>query len=78
MEVDVTIDWNTIDTPNTRVSQRQLLQALAGSTSAGQLAGLSSVVSLLAETLRDIEVLYDKNTIEVSTICGEFAWHRWG
>ncbi|GFR58119.1 26S proteasome non-ATPase regulatory subunit 10, partial [Elysia marginata] len=64
LEVEVTVDWNTIDTPNTRVSQKQLLQALVGTTSVGQLAGLSSTVSLLAQTLNDIEVLYNRDTVE--------------
>ncbi|RUS86603.1 hypothetical protein EGW08_005619 [Elysia chlorotica] len=64
LQVEVTVDWNTIDSPNPRVSQRQLLQALAGSTSAGQLAGLSYAVSVLADTLRDIQDLYDLATVE--------------
>ena len=67
MSLDITVDWNTMESGHDAFTANYLLEALAGETEVGALAGLSTVVDNCSMVLQDIQTYYNIDTVKVES-----------
>ena len=64
LAMEVTVDWNSVDTVPDLDTQRHILNLLAGEHGSSQLAGLVAVVESCMHLLQDMALLVNRKSAE--------------